>query len=252
MMYFVKQWVGVLATPLVLALLAAAAAAVCRQCKRPKLARWLLASAAAMIYLGASPQIGNALLGPLERKYPSLREDGLSPKIGYIVVLGSGYMPRDGVPITAALDEEGLTRVVEGIRLWHRFGTARLVLSGGAPSGETPAAFGYAALARSLDVNSTSMIILSSPLDTRDEATAVAALIGTTPFILVTSAFHMPRAMRLMERAGAHPIPAPTGQRVDRSKNSARDWLPGSGGLSKTERALHEYIGLAALRMGIG
>ena len=62
----------------------------------------------------------------------------------------------------------------------------------------------------------------------------------------------MPRAVRLLERAGAHPIPAPTDQRVD---SSARlGWaslLPDVDGLRDTETALHEYFGLAALSFGI-
>jgi uncharacterized SAM-binding protein YcdF (DUF218 family) len=158
-------------------------------------------------------------------------------------------MPRAGLPLTAALDEDGLARVVEGIRLKHRV-AAKLILSGGAPPGQTPSALGYAALARSLGVDDSSIVVISDPLDTRQEAAAVAALLGTSPFLLVTSAYHMPRAMWLMERAGARPIPAPTGQRANRSRASWREWLPSGGGLRKTERALHEYVGLAALAVG--
>jgi len=62
----------------------------------------------------------------------------------------------------------------------------------------------------------------------------------------VTSAYHMPRAVRLMQLAGAHPIPAPTGQLAPRQLDfGALAWIPRSGSLHKTERALHEYMGLA-------
>jgi uncharacterized SAM-binding protein YcdF (DUF218 family) len=57
----------------------------------------------------------------------------------------------------------------------------------------------------------------------------------------------MPRAMLLMRQYGANPIAAPTGQRAFGSiRVSWRDFVPGSGGLGDSERALHEYAGLAA------
>jgi uncharacterized SAM-binding protein YcdF (DUF218 family) len=251
-MDFVKQLVGVLATPLVIALLICAAAAVCRAFGRPRSAGWLLASAGALGYLGAIAPVGNALLVPLEHRYPPLHPDEALPKVRYVVVLGSSYAPRNGIPVTAALEEDGLVRVVEGVRLTRRRGELRLVVSGGAPRGRMPSAHGYAELARELGVGSASVVVLDRSLDTGDEAREVAALIGAAPFILVTSAYHMPRAVRLMERAGAHPIPAPTGHYVDEA--SDRDWralLPNSTDLRKTERAMHEYLGLAALAVGV-
>jgi uncharacterized SAM-binding protein YcdF (DUF218 family) len=251
MIHLIKHLVGAFAKPLVWAVLIGAAAAVCRLRGRKRSAAWLLVSAAAIVYLGAIGRVGDLLLGPLERQYPPL-EDGSLPAVGYVVVLGSSYAPRDGIPVTAALSEDGLARIVEGVRLVRRLGAARLVVSGGAPPGETPSAFGYAKLARDLGVDDASLVALNGVLDTGAEARAVAALIGAAPFILVTTASHMPRAMRLMERAGARPIPAPTGQLVNQSEN--RGWggmLPNSSGLGKTERALHEYLGLAALAAGI-
>ncbi len=251
MIYFIKHCVDALAAPLVLALLVAVVAAAFRMRGRRRIAGWLWGSAAAVVYLGAIGPVGDALLGPLEREYPPLRDRSL-PAVGYVVVLGSGYEPRDGIPVTAALDEDGLVRIVEGVRLMRRLGAVRLVVSGGAPPGGTPPAFGYAKLARGLGVDDASLVVLSGSLDTSAEARSVAALLGAAPFILVTSAYHMPRAMRLMERAGAHPFPAPTGQLVNESANVGwGSFLPTSGGLGRTERALHEYLGLAALAVGI-
>jgi len=212
---------------------------------------WLLGSAAALVYLGATSPVSDALLGPLERQYPPLHQERLALPIHYVVVLGSGYAPRDDVPVTAALDEEALVRIVEGVRLLRRLGTARLIVSGGAPPGRTGSALGYARLARDLGVRDESLVVLSDPLDTNTEAHAIVTVLGASPFILVTSASHMPRAVRLIERAGGHPIAAPTGQQVLRmTADSWRGLLPTAFSLHKTERALHEYLGLAALNMG--
>jgi len=250
MIHFIKHCVGVLATPLVVALLVAVVAAAFRIRGRHRIGAWLMLTATAIVYFGAIGRVGDALLGPLERQYPPLQDEFL-PVVGYVVVLGGGYEPRDGIPVTAALHGDGLVRIVEGVRLARRLGAVRLVVSGGAPPGETPSALGYAKLARGLGIDDASLLVLDASLDTRAEAHSVAALIGAATFILVTSAYQMPRAMRLMERAGARPIPAPTGQLSYESANIRwGSWLPTSGGLSKTERALHEYLGLAALAAG--
>lgn len=252
MMHLIKQLIGAFARPLMIAVLIGAVAFVYRLRGRQRSATWLLVIAAAIVYLGATGRVGDALLGSLESRYPPL-QDGSLPTVGYVVVLGSSYAPHDGIPVTAALDADGLARIVEGIRLVRRLGDVRLVVSGGAPPGETQPAIGYAMLAHGLGVDDRSLVVLNGSLDTGAEARSVAALIGAAPFILVTSASHMPRAMRLMERAGARPIPAPTAQRVNRA--ASRGWsgmLPTSSGLSKTEHALHEYLGLAALAAGVG
>jgi uncharacterized SAM-binding protein YcdF (DUF218 family) len=251
MIHIIKYCAGVLAAPLLLALLTTVVAAGYRAFGRRRIAAGLLVAALAIVYLGAIARVGNSLLAPLESRYPPL-QDGSLPSVAYIVVLGSGYVPRDGIPVTAALDEDGLVRIAEAVRLMRRLGAVQLIVSGGAPPDKTPPAIGYAKLAHDLGVDDASLVVLNGALDTGAEARSVATLIGTAPFILVTSAYHMPRAMRLMQRAGARPIPAPTGQLVNESANSRwSSLLPTSAGLGKTERALHEYLGLAALAAGV-
>lgn len=235
-----------LATPLVIALLIAAVGVLCGAMGRRRTRSWLLAVAAVVAYLGSIVPVGDALLLPLERKYPPLRADAIPP-IAYVVVLGSGYAPRNGIPITAAIDSDGLVRIAEAVRLARQVDHVRLIVSGGAPPGRSAPATGYAELARDFGIDSASLTILDGPLDTAAEASEVARLLVDTPFLLVTSAYHMPRAMHFMQLAGARPVPAPTGHRV----NAGADWawhnlLPTAGGLGKTERALHEYLGLLA------
>jgi uncharacterized SAM-binding protein YcdF (DUF218 family) len=246
----VRTWLRVLSEPLVLAVLIAAAGALSQGRRRPGLARWLFASAALVAYLGASPLVGDALIGPLERAYPPLRAGEPLPAAGYVVVLGAGYAPRDGIPVTAALSQTGLVRIVEGIRLMRALGVSKLIVSGGAPPGLGRPALGYARLARELGVPESSLTILDEPQNTAAEARTLRRTLGDAYFILVTSAAHMPRAMRLMQLVGAHPIPAPTGQLAEVSSFQWAKLIPNSSGLYKVESALHEYLGLAALAAG--
>jgi len=251
-MYVLKQLIGVLATPLMIAFMIGVAAGICRMFGRCKIAISLWVASLAVVYLGSISPVSNSLLGSLEHRYAPLPEETPLPAVEFVVVLGSGYAPHDGVPVTAALDEDGLVRITEGVRLVRRLKNAHLIVSGGAPPGQMPAALGYALLARDLGVDTSSLIVLDHARDTAAEAKTVFSLLGLKPFLLVTSAYHMPRAMRLMEKKGAHPIPAPTGQRVNESASA--DWrilLPTAEGLGQTDRALHEYLGLAAIAAGI-
>jgi uncharacterized SAM-binding protein YcdF (DUF218 family) len=246
-----RECAEILTGPLALATLLGIVGLVCLWCKRVRAGRALLIGAALLAYCGASPIVGAALIRPLEAAYPPLREGVINTEIKSIVVMGSGYTPRDSLPVTAALDMAGLVRIVEGIRLMRRLGVAKLVLSGGAPPGQGRPALGYALLARDLGVPDSSLVILDQSQNTAAEAQAVRALLGEERFIIVTSAVHMPRAMRLMEQAGAHPIAAPTGQLIVDSPFTWRNLFPNSGGLYKVEVALHEYLGLAAMAAGI-
>jgi uncharacterized SAM-binding protein YcdF (DUF218 family) len=217
------------------------------QTRRRRVGAWFMVGGAAVAYLASTSLVGNALLAPLEDEYPPA--EAVAPtEVREVVVLGSGYDPRDHVPAAAALGADGLVRIVEGIRLLRSRPGARLVVSGGASPGFAPAAEGYARLAVELGIQRSEMLVLGSARDTEEEARDVVAALGHAPFILVTSAYHMPRAMRLMRRAGASPIPAPTGQLSHVRPGLERIGIrPGSQGLRMTEAALHEYLGLVLL-----
>lgn len=250
MSHVIGQVIGVLLAPLMLVLWIALAALALRFLGRPRAGRVVLICATALAYLFSIPLVGRALLRPLEARFAPLGEP--LPTVGFVVSVGSGYRPHDGIPVTAALDEDGLARIVEAVRLLRELPDARLVVSGGAPAGQPPVALGAARLARALGVPQQALLVCDRPLDTAAEAREVAQLLNGAPFILVTSAYHMPRAMLLMRRAGARPIAAPTSQRAfGTSLLTWSDFVPRSGGLRDTELALHEYLGLAAIAVGL-
>jgi uncharacterized SAM-binding protein YcdF (DUF218 family) len=208
----------------------------------------------ALLGFGASfGPVADSLLLPLEERYaPVLDVTTLPMAPRYVVVLGSGYRPRPALPVTAALDASGVVRLAEGVRLYRQLPGVPLIVSGGAPRGNGPIAHGYALAAIALGVPPASIVLLDTPLDTGMEIRAIHERVGDATVLLVTSAAHMPRAMALSGRDGLHAIAAPTGNLVTPSVPGAIRIAGLSGAaLIRSETAIHEYLGLLALRFGI-
>ncbi|HSY05795.1 MAG TPA: ElyC/SanA/YdcF family protein [Steroidobacteraceae bacterium] len=197
--------------------------------------------------------IANGLLRPLETRYSAVLDaSALSSAPRYVAVLGSGYSPREALPVTAALDGIGVVRLAEGIRLFRQLPGARLILSGGPVRDQPPVARGYALAAAALGVPAAAVILSDSAGNTGEEIRALRAQVGDATVLLVTSAAHMPRAMALSRQEGLHAIAAPTGN-LTRAGGPGEFWLalPSGTSLRKSETALHEYEGLLALELGI-
>jgi uncharacterized SAM-binding protein YcdF (DUF218 family) len=245
--------VGELLMPLPIATLLICTGLLARAAGRHRPGTIAVAVGGLLAFAAALGPVGSGLLRPLEDRYVGVIDPAtLSAKPRYVAVLGSGYRPRQGLPITAALGETAVMRLAEGIRLFRRMPDARLIVSGGGPDGAPPAAQGYAWGAMALGVPRESIIVIDTPLDTRAEIRALRERFGDTPILVVTSAAHMPRAMALSARAGLRAIAAPT----DNQTRSGSSWglsalVPSGASLRKTEIAFHEYLGLLALHFGV-
>ena len=86
-------------------------------------------------------------------------------------------------------------------------------------------------------------------IDTKTNASNIATLGIAEPFILVTSAYHMPRAMLSFAKTEMQALAAPTDYRAKRSTFSWADFLPDASDLEISRIALHEYIGLLYYRL---
>jgi uncharacterized SAM-binding protein YcdF (DUF218 family) len=253
MKYVLRHLINALSMPLVLMLGLLLIAAFLRW-RGYRRASWATAlSGILLLYLSAIAPVSNALIAPLE-SWPALSDAHLPRDIAGIAVLGALYRPRDDTPITGQIPGSGLARVAEGVRLARHYGNVRLVLSGGVPpdSGRAASSHGYAIFAREMGIDPASIVVIDQPATTSEEAHALAKLFGDAPFLLVTSASHMNRAMRLFEGTGAHPIPAPTGQQARAPKHLDDYFVPRSESLNITETALHEYLGILAISAGQG
>lgn len=194
-----------------------------------------------LLLLSLQP-IADFMLKPIEESYPTWR--GGKP-VSYIVVLGGGYTWNAQWAPGSNLINNSLPRLTEGVRLWRDNPGAKLIFTGGA-AGSNPvsAAETGARVGESLGVPRSDIITLTSPKDTEEEADAVKQAIGDAPFLLVTSASHMPRAMIFFRNAGLNPLPAPANQlAIDSPLNLWERVIPSPVWLMHSDRAGYETLG---------
>lgn len=197
--------------------------------------------------------ISDIFLGPLEYQYESYYKEasqtvsqiGRKSEIKYVVVLGGGHIPDPKIPITSQINPEPLVRLVEGIRICRENPGSRLILSGGGSFPTIPEAKLMADMAEILGIETDRMIIEPASQDTKDQARFIKAIVGQHPFVLVTSAMHMPRSMALFKGQGMNPVPAPVGHLVREDPGlRLRSIFPNADALSGLEKAIHEYLGI--------
>ena len=197
--------------------------------------------------------IANKLLQPLEKKYDSFEMKGSSSvskiedesAIKYVVVLGGGHTSDPELPLISQIGRNSLVRLMEGIRIYRKYPGVKLILSGGRVFDPVPEADTMARVAMEIGVPENDIILESKSKDTKDQAKIIKSIIGSEPFVLVTSASHMPRSMAMFRKLGMSPIPSPIGHRVRGGQGlSPHSFFPGTGNLRKAELAVHEYLGL--------
>jgi uncharacterized SAM-binding protein YcdF (DUF218 family) len=199
------------------------------------------------LYAAATPALSSYLLRRVESALPQNVDLGAAQAI---VVLGGGVRPGDGADIPDRLESLSLERVVLGAAANRALGLPVVVSGGRAP-----------------DAHSAEGTLMKAALD-RDFAVAVAwnedrsrttwenavytarLLLPEklTTVVLVSHAWHLPRALWAFERAGLHALPWPA-PRTALRLNRIADFLPGIDALHDTFYALHEMIGAVYYRL---
>lgn len=245
MPFAIKKFVGGIVQPLPLLLLIIGIGLFLLWFSRWQRGGKILISTGWLLLLLISLQpIANRLLLPLESRYPTWQSATL-PRADYIVVLGGGYTYDPAWAPSSNLIGNSLPRVTEGIRLYRANPGAKLIFTGAAAQGNpVSSAQAAARVAESLGVPGEDIITLDSPRDTEEEAAGTAGIVGRRPFLLVTSANHLPRAMRFFQARGLNPIPAPANQMAAASAlNPWEKVFPSAYYLSHSERVWYETLG---------
>lgn len=250
-MFLLKKIIGPLLFPLPLCLLLMGAGLVLLWfTRRQRAGKSLVTAGFVMLTLLSFGQVSGPLLGTLEHAYAPLAAVPAGSRVKWVVVLGGGTSSDEELPAGERASEATRARLVEGVRLVRLIPDARLVLSGGRVYGSGADAESMAALASSLGVAGEGVVMDSESLDTESQARNLKAVVGSDPFILVTSASHMHRSVLMFRKEGMEPIPAPTHFVAQGNKGwSPSDFFPSVGSLRAAETAAYEYLGLAWARL---
>jgi uncharacterized SAM-binding protein YcdF (DUF218 family) len=170
-----------------------------------------------------------------------------------IVILGSGAV-RDGnfTPTRERVNSRTLERVMAGARQARASGLPILV-SGGTPEWLTHS---EAELMRRVLVDDLGLAVSwveDRSRDTAENASFSAAMLraqGIDSIVLVTHAYHMPRAQAVFESAGLKVLASPHDWRGGKPDvTEFRDWLPSASSVETVWLALHESLGLLWYRL---
>jgi uncharacterized SAM-binding protein YcdF (DUF218 family) len=253
--YWIRKLLVQFSSPLVMcAAVLAAGTFLAVRGRRPRLARVLLVGGTVLLLLSGYGIPGRWVMGALENRYPPLLGQEAvqvaSMPVAVVAVLGCGHVSDPRLPVTSQVDNRSLHRLAEGIRVMHYAPQAKLVLTGGRGFDPVPNSRIVARLARLFGVPSDRIVVRTSPSSTVEEAQVIKPLVGSDPFILVTTASHMPRAMAVFEKQGMHPIPAPTDHELKQAPRNTPDrFFPDSTNLALTHTAVYELLGLAWYRL---
>ena len=213
--------------------------------------RLAMAAITLLLIIGVAP-LGTWLIAPLEDRFPP-PPASMPPPYG-IIVLGGAIDDDLGRARHQVILGDGAARLTEAVALARRFPQVRLVYTGGSNSlfsAVSSEARDAGALLTALGVDPTRITLEERSRNTDENARFTRDLVHPEPsqtWLLVTSAWHMPRAMALFRNAGFNVVADP----VDyRSRGDLGDWRLNADptrGFALFDLAVHEWVGLFAYR----
>jgi uncharacterized SAM-binding protein YcdF (DUF218 family) len=219
--------------------------------KRRLLGKWLVGVGIAFFLVTSYYPFASYIAGTLENQYQPLTVD--EPGARYqseelpkeILILNGGVIYDRFYPPSSQLGYSTVDRLVEGLRLYHAIPGATLYVS--SAQGELLQTIGDMMQEFLVDrgVPGEDIKILRTGTNTAGEADVARAYFGERPFILVTSALHMPRAMMLFNNRDMQPIPAPVRfHTMRRTVLTVDNFMPTLRAAQMTQLAYHEYVGM--------
>lgn len=236
---------GIFALPTVFIALSLAGALIALVWRRAGIVLTLASSLS--LYAAATPALSSYLLQRVESTLPQNVDLGTAQ---VIVVLGGDVRRGNGADIPDTLGPLSLERVVLGAQAYRRLHLP-IVVSGGRVAGAhaSEAALMKAALADNFAVPVAWNEDRSRT--TWENAVYTARLLQPAKLatvVLVSQAWHLPRALWAFERAGLKALPWPA-PRTALRLGGFGDFLPSLAALNGTFYALHELIGGAYYRL---
>jgi uncharacterized SAM-binding protein YcdF (DUF218 family) len=215
--------------------------------------RAVMAGAIIVLAGGLLTPLGAVLLRPLEERFPPPPADIPAP--AGIIVLGGAVDTEKSEARGQIYFRPDAARMTAGVELTRRYSSARLVFTGGSGGllGEGPAeAIGARKLWLSLGVPEERMMFEAKSRNTWENALFTRDLVKPKPgetWLLVTSAWHMPRSVGIFQHLGFDVIAYPVAYRTF---GDARDFLRPTRVFDKVimlDYGVREWVGLLAYRL---
>jgi uncharacterized SAM-binding protein YcdF (DUF218 family) len=250
--FFLSKTVGFLLLPTNLLIGIGFVGAILMFTRFASLGRKLVIAAVLLLVICGLSPLGNLMLYPLEQRFPPW--DAARGAPDGIIVLGASIeadlSTAHGTPVVRSSPD----RLIAAAALAHRYPNARIVFSGGSSkliSNDAREADFAGPIFESLGIDKSRLIMERHSRNTQENAAFSKALLAPKDgerWLLVTSAFHMPRSVGLFRKVGFAVEPYPVDWRV----GGRRDVLSFSNvaidGLGRTDVAIREWIGLIAYR----
>jgi uncharacterized SAM-binding protein YcdF (DUF218 family) len=199
--------------------------------------------------LGTRP-VADVILSPLENQYKTpeirtLKELGVKQ----VVVLTGGGYPVQGELLSSALPPASLSRFISGLELASRLGSNSGIIFSGTAGRDLPDRITSEEMRRLAVILIPTQKALSETRssNTAEHPEALKPYLQGS-FVLVTSAYHMPRTMRSFRKKGLAPIPYPVDFLVSGDYHWG-NWLPCFENFRKLNIGFREYLALALYRL---
>ncbi|RKX60738.1 MAG: hypothetical protein DRP29_02060 [Thermodesulfobacteriota bacterium] len=213
--------------------------------KRRGRRRLLLFLAIFLYYASCTPFLPYFMLKHLENKY-IIPDKKQIQKAEYIVVLTGRIYENPGLSLEERFSRETIIRFLKALELKKKYPNKKIIILGGAFRHKQKKGASFLKdFAKKLGVK---VIAVDTPLDTLNSARVLKKYVNLNEnFLLLTSAYHLPRAVYLFKKEGfKNLIPYPTNYNYKLCKPSFSIWnfFPDDLYLELTNMAVHEYLGL--------
>jgi len=216
---------------------------------RFKRSKWLgniTLTLAGILYLLSIQPVASLLITPLEEKFqPPPKE--VRDKCEVIAVLGGGVkVNAPFLDLKNDLNEDAFKRVMAAYKLYKEK-RRPIAVSGYSVKDKISEAEIMKNTLVYFGVNPNDIIPEGKSRDTYENALYLKQLLGNKTLCLITSAYHMERAIYLFSKVGfdlKRVIPVPVDYKASHSPFTWYQLLPTPYWLNVSSKALHEYFGL--------
>ena len=239
----------------IMLLLSIAGLMLLRGDRRRELGGRLAAIGVGGLVIGGLSPLANWIILPLEQRFPRPDISALATGIDGIIILGGFEEGRITVARRALQLNEASERLTEAVSLAKRLQSAKVVFTGGSGSlfGKDEVAAGQVRdFLIDAGVARDRILLEDASRNTRENATKTRDLLkpqAGSRWLLVTSAYHMPRSISIFRQVGFDVIAWPVDYRTAGPSDAFRFFDSIDNGFRRLDTAAKEYTGLLVYRL---